>query len=169
MSAALILTLLLAAAVLACVLAAEIQRDALRNVVPSIADQVSDIEFTSIFFTLFPNFHPWGSFNRINYRFRPHGTNPNECIMECIYLAPIPENGEYEPCKEIHWLSADDDWTDAPELGMLAKVFNQDVRNLPLVQEGLKATAKEFVQLADYNETKPRHFQMLLEEWLSRE
>jgi hypothetical protein len=42
------------------------------------------------------------------------------------------------------------------------------VRNLPLVQEGLKASAQEFVQLADYNESKPRHFQMLLEEWLNR-
>ena len=150
------------------VLAAEIQREALKEVIPSIADQIADIEFTSIFFTLFPNFHPWGSFNKINYRFRPHGNNPEECIMECIYLAPIPEDGEYEPCREIHWLGIDDDWTEAPELGMLAKVFNQDIRNLPLVQQGMHATAMENLQLADYNESKPRHFHMLLEDWISR-
>ena len=54
--------------------------------------------------------------------------------MECMYLAPIPENGEYKPCSTIHWLGPDDDWTEAPELGMLAKVFQQDVRNLPYVQ-----------------------------------
>ena len=24
-------------------------------------------------YTIFPNFHPWGSFNRIVYRFRPNG------------------------------------------------------------------------------------------------
>lgn len=148
---------------------ADIQRDAFRSSVPSIADDIADIEFASTFFTLFPNFHPWGSFNKINYRFRPNGTNPEECIMECIFLAPIPESGTYEPCREIHWLSADDDWTEAPELGMLCKVFNQDVRNLPLVQEGLHATAREYVQFADYNETKPRHFQMMLEDWVSRE
>ena len=47
------------------VLAAEIQREALKEVIPSIADEIADIEFTSIFFTLFPNFHPWGSFNKI--------------------------------------------------------------------------------------------------------
>ncbi len=150
------------------VLAAEIQREALKEVIPSIADKIADIEFTSIFFTLFPNFHPWGSFNKINYRFRPHGNNPEECIMECIYLAPIPEDGEYEPCREIHWLGIDDDWTEAPELGMLAKVFNQDIRNLPLVQQGMHATAMENLQLADYNESKPRHFHMLLEDWISR-
>ncbi len=148
---------------------ADFQRDAMRAVVPSIAEDIADIEFASIFFTLFPNFHPWGSFNKINYRFRPNGNNPEECIMECIYLAPIPENGEYEPCREIHWLGADDDWTDAPELGMLCKVFNQDCRNLPLVQEGLHATAMEYLQFADYNETKPRHFEMLLEEWINRD
>ena len=88
--------------------------------------------------------------------------------MECLYLAPIPEDGKYTPCSTIHWLSADDDWTDAPELGMLAKVFNQDVRNLPYVQQGMHALQRDYVQLADYNETKPRHFQMLLEEWIAK-
>jgi phenylpropionate dioxygenase-like ring-hydroxylating dioxygenase large terminal subunit len=150
------------------VLFADIQREALGSVIPSIADKIPDIEFSSVFFTVFPNFHPWGSFNRINYRFRPNGRNVDECIMECIYLAPIPENGDYTPCKEIHWLGPDDDWTDAPELGMLAKVFNQDVRNLPYVQEGLHATAKEHLQFADYNETKPRHLHMLMDEWIAK-
>ena len=147
---------------------AQMQREMLKPVVPSIADQIADIEFSSVFFTVFPNFHPWGSFNSINYRFRPKGRNPDECIMECMFLAPIPEHGDYEPVRQIHWLGPDDDWTDAPELGMLAKVFNQDVRNLPHVQDGLHATAKEYVQFADYNETKPRHLHMLIDEWIAR-
>ena len=88
--------------------------------------------------------------------------------MECIYLAPIPEAGSYQPCSTIHWLGADDDWTDAPELGMLAKVFNQDIRNLPHVQDGMHTLQRDYVQLADYNETKPRHFQMLLEKWVEK-
>ena len=147
---------------------AEMQRAGLRAVIPSVADKIPDIEFSSVFFTVFPNFHPWGSFNSINYRFRPNGNNPDECIMECIYLAPIPENGDYEPVSGIHWLSADDDWVEAPELGMLAMIFNQDTRNLPYVQQGLHATAKEHVQFADYNETKPRHMHMLIDEWIAR-
>ena len=148
---------------------AQTQREALKEVIPSIADQISDIEFASVFFTLFPNFHPWGSFNRLVYRFRPNGRKVDECIMEAIYLAPIPENGApYTPCSTIHWLGADDDWTDAPELGMLAKVFNQDVRNLPYVQEGLHTMPRDYVQFSDYNETKPRHMHMLIDEWISR-
>jgi hypothetical protein len=147
---------------------ADMQRENLRAIIPSVADKIADIEFSSVFFTLFPNFHPWGSFNKIVYRFRPNGNNHEECIMECIFLAPMPENGEYPKAPPIHWLGPDDDWTDAPELGMLAKVFNQDVRNLPYVQDGLNAMARDYVQLADYNETKPRHFHMLLDEWVNR-
>jgi phenylpropionate dioxygenase-like ring-hydroxylating dioxygenase large terminal subunit len=150
------------------VLYAQMQREALRATIPSIADRIADIEFSSVFFTLFPNFHPWGSFNRIVYRFRPHGRNPEECIMECMYLAPIPESGDYTPASAIHWLGPDDDWTDAPELGMLAKVFNQDVRNLPYVQEGLHTMPRDYVQFADYNETKPRHLHQLIEAWIAR-
>ena len=147
---------------------ADMQRDTLREIIPSVADKIADIEFSSVFFTLFPNFHPWGSFNKIVYRFRPNGRNHEECIMECIYLAPMPEDGDYPSAPPIHWLGPDDDWTDAPELGMLAQVFNQDIRNLPYVQDGLNATAKENVQFSDYNETKPRHFHMLLDEWIAR-
>lgn len=81
--------------------------------------------------------------------------------MECMYLSPIPENGEYEPVREIHWLSADDDYTEASELGGLTKVFNQDVRNLPHVYAGMKATSRKHLRFADYNELKLRHWHQL--------
>jgi nitrite reductase/ring-hydroxylating ferredoxin subunit len=148
-------------------MAAQSQREMLRSVIPSVADGIPDIELSSaIFLTVFPNWHPWGSFNRINYRFRPNGDNHEEAIMECMYLAPIPEDGDYTPVSEIHWLDPDDDWTDAVELGGLTKVFNQDVRNLPHVYQGMKATARENLRLGDYNELKLRHFHKLYGEWV---
>jgi hypothetical protein len=51
---------------------------------------------------------------------------------------------------------------------MLAKVFNQDSRNLPYVQQGLHATKMEKLQLASYGETELRHFQKLLDEWIQK-
>ena len=48
------------------------------------------------------------------------------------------------------------------------RAIPQEIRNLPLVQQGMHATAMENLQLADYNESKPRHFHMLLEEWINR-
>ena len=144
-------------------------RESLRPLLGDRVDEFSDAELLdSIYFTVFPNFHPWGSFNQIVYRFRPHGDNPDECIHECMYFSPVPEGEERPPAAPIHWLGADDDWVDAPELGMLAKVFNQDVVNMPYVQKGLKTMKQPYVIFADYGETKPRHFHKLLNEWLEK-
>jgi nitrite reductase/ring-hydroxylating ferredoxin subunit len=144
-------------------------REHFRGILGDEVDQISDAELVdSIYLTVFPNWHPWGSFNQIVYRFRPHGSNPEECIHECMFFAPAPKGEKRPPAAPIHWLGVDDDWTDAPELGLLAKVFNQDVYNVPSVQRGLKTMKQPFVIFADYGETKPRHFHKLLKEWIAR-
>src|SRR5262245_32723846 len=126
-----------------------------------IADaEVSD----SIYYTLFPNFHPWGGYNRIVYRFRPYKNRYDKSVMECYYLSPFA--GERPPPAQTHWLTEEQDWTEAPELGMLARVFNQDSFNLPQVQRGLEAAQYDSVVLARYQETKIRHHHTLLEQWL---
>jgi phenylpropionate dioxygenase-like ring-hydroxylating dioxygenase large terminal subunit len=146
-----------------------LRREGLRPLLGDAADELTDAEMLdSIYYTVFPNFHPWGAYNRICYRFRPYGDDHTRCIMECMYLSPFV--GERPPAAPIHWLDEDDDWTDAPELGALARVFNQDVYNLPQVQAGLEA-AKGVVPtmtFAQYQETKPRHFHMLWEDWVNR-
>ena len=147
---------------------AEPVRESFRKSLGDLMDQVSDAELLdSIYLTVFPNFHPWGSFNQIVYRFRPNGDNPEECIMECMYMTPTPVGQPRPPAPPIHYLSADDDWVAAPELGMLAKVFNQDVVNMPEVQKGLKTMKRPEVILANYGESKPRHFHQLLNQWLA--
>ena len=83
--------------------------------------------------------------------------------MECLYLAPFRE-GERPPAAPIHWLDFDDDWTDAPELGPLARIFNQDSFNLPMVQR-ITLGATTGVTMAVYQETKVRHFHALYD-WL---
>jgi hypothetical protein len=83
-----------------------------------------------------------------------------------MLFLPSP-NGEDRPAPApIHWLEADEDWTEAPQLGLLAKVFNQDFHNLNKVQQGLKNLASQRVRLADYQETKLRHFHELLQQHL---
>ncbi len=149
--------------------AAEPVRESFRRVLGDLMDQVSDAELLdSIYLTVFPNFHPWGSFNNIVYRFRPNGDNPEECIMECMYLGPTPPGEKRAPAAPIHYLGPDDDWVEAPELGMLAKVFNQDVVNMPEMQRGLKTMKRPEIIFANYGETKPRHFHKLLDEWIAK-
>ena len=148
--------------------AAEASRMLLRDACgKDYIDGLCDSELAdSFYYTVFPNFHPWGAFNRIVYRFRPYGDNHEMSIMECMYLAPY-KAGEKPPAAKIHWLGVDDDWCDAPELGALARIFNQDIFNLPKVQRGLKASQKPGVTLANYQEAKIRHFHTLLEKWIN--
>lgn len=148
----------------------DMARHVLRKDLGDAVEQISDAEACdSIFLTVFPNWHPWGSFNRIVYRFRPYGSDPDMCIHECMYFSPVPEGADRPAAASIHWLGVDDDWTEAPELGMLAKVFNQDVHNMPEVQAGLKTMRQPYVMFADYGETKIRHFHHLLDEWIARD
>ena len=142
---------------------AEASRQALKPVVgnrPVADSEVSD----SVYYTMFPNFHPWGGFNRIVYRFRPYGDHHDKSIMECYYLSPFA--GERPAPATTHWLNEADDWSEAVELGALAKVFQQDSFNLPKVQTGLEAAQFTEVVLARYQESKVRHFHELYARWL---
>ena len=130
------------------------------------AQDLSDAEMDdSMIYSVFPNFHPWGSYNRIVYRFRPYENCHDRSIMECLILSPF--TGERPPAAALHLLGPDDDWTLAPELGLLARVFNQDDANLPHVQRGLESGSVDQVVFAEYQETKIRHFHELLGNWLN--
>lgn len=147
-------------------LAAEQSRAGWRQLIGDGADEYCDAEMMdSIDYTLFPNFHPWGGLNRIVYRFRPNGDDHRSSIMEVLFLAPF--SGERPPPAAVHWLDEDQPWTDAPELGMLAKVFDQDTFNMAKVQLGLETTAKPGITLANYQEAKIRWLHQRLGEWVS--
>ncbi len=140
-------------------------RERWRPVVGEQVDEWSDAEFIdNIDYTLFPNFHPWGAYNRIVYRFRPNGNDHRTALMEVFLLAPF--SGERPLPAKITYLGPDDPWTMAPELGMLAKVFEQDSFNMPMVQKGLEQTAKLGVTLANYQESKVRWLHQQLAAWL---
>jgi len=138
----------------------QMNRIQLQASVPSVS-QLSDAEMTdSFYYTLFPNFHPWGAYNRIVYRFRPHENRTNRALMDVLYLAPY--RGRKPANAARHWLDLDEPWTNAPELGGLARVFDQDSFNLGRVQAGLEAATHTHVTFAQYQETKLRHFHSLL-------
>ena len=116
---------------------------------------------------MFPNFHPWGAYNRIVYRFRPYGNDHRRSIMECMFLSPF-EGDDGRRRRRSTGCPTTTTGPSAPELGMLGRVFNQDVYNLPQVQAGLEAMRKPGVTFADYQETKPRHFHAICDEWIAR-
>jgi hypothetical protein len=131
---------------------------------------VTDLELgASIWYSVFPNWYPWSG--PIFYRFRPYGRDPDMSIMECAFMVSLPEGVERPPAATIHWLGADDDWTEAPELGGLAEIFNQDTANIPYVQKGLKSLARgkpsKGITLANYQDIRIRHYHRLLDKLIT--
>lgn len=138
-------------------------RENLREHAGDKADLYCDAELLdSLDYTLFPNFHPWGAFNGIVYRFRPNGNDHRSSIMECIMLAPF--QGERPPAAKVRWLEADEKWSNA--LGYLGKVFDQDSFNMPKVQAGLETTYQSGIVLSGYQESKVRWLHTKLTEWV---
>jgi phenylpropionate dioxygenase-like ring-hydroxylating dioxygenase large terminal subunit len=149
-------------------LGADLSRKRWRPIVGDRVDEMSDAEMMdSLDYTVFPNFHPWGAFNRIVYRFRPNGSDHRTAIMECLFISPF--TGERPKPAEVHWLRDDETFSDAKELGMLGKVFDQDLFNMPNVQRGLESTFKPGVTLANYQESKVRWIQQKLGDWVTSE
>lgn len=149
---------------------ADMNAEFLRGIIGDEVDQYSDAELNDgAFNDLFPNSHPWGGWARIVFRFFPNGSNPEECLMDVMLLAPWPEGKPKPPAAKMKLLSADEPWTNAPELGSLAKIIDQDCGNVPFVQQGLKAKQPPYIWYSAYQEGKIRHFHKLYDEWMGIE
>jgi hypothetical protein len=64
-------------------------------------------------------------------------------------------------------LAPDQKWTAAAELGILGDVFEQDMENLPFVQDGMHASKTGKIQLANYQEIRIRQFHQTMDKYLS--
>lgn len=123
----------------------------------------------AIVYNVFPNFAPWGGFApNIVYRWRPDGRKVDSCVMEVILLKRAPKNAARPPPVPIHWLKDTESWSTATELPILGPVIDQDMGNLPQVQQGLLASATGEVRLSRYHESRIRHFHRTLDKYLSQ-
>jgi len=130
----------------------------------------TDAELLDAFtYNVFPNFAPWGGFMpNIVYRWRPW-PDQDSTLMEVRLLMRVPPGAERPRAPVMRLLGEDEPWTAAGELGhALASVFEQDMANLPYVQDGLKVSKNNRVQLGDYQEIRIRHFHRTLDKYLSR-
>ncbi len=120
-------------------------------------------------YNVFPNWAPWGGFvPNIVYRWRPAG-DADHCLMEVRILMRTPK-GETPPKTAPMFLIPDDEpFTAAAHLigPALAGVFDQDMKNLPHVQTGMKAMTGGKLQLGHYQESRVRHFHATLDKYLA--
>jgi hypothetical protein len=146
---------------------AEATRANMREVLGDAVEELSDTECVDTFFyTAFPNFHPWGSYNRICYQFRPNGDDPETSIMTVLILSPF--TGERPAPAEPMRIPLEGSLLEATQLGPLSRVFYQDEYNVGWVQKGLRTMAetKPGVTFGAYQETKIRHFYAIYRELL---
>jgi len=134
---------------------------------PEMHAEATDAELLDAFvYNVFPHFAPWGGYMpNIVYRWRPW-RDPDHCLMEVRILVRIPEGQPIPHGVPMKMLSEDEPWSTAAELGVLGHVFDQDMDNLPFVQEGLKVSKNGKVQLGDYQEIRIRQFHRTLDKYI---
>jgi phenylpropionate dioxygenase-like ring-hydroxylating dioxygenase large terminal subunit len=122
----------------------------------------------ALVYNVFPNFAPWGGFMpNIVYRWRPW-KDPDHCLMDVRILTRVPPGQSIPRGAPLKFLTDAQPWTAAPELGVLGQVFEQDMQNLPYVQEGLHASKTGEVNLGDFQEIRIRQFHQTLDKYLGQ-
>lgn len=130
---------------------------------------LSDSEaLDQIQYFFFPNVIPWPAVGApLVYRFRPHGDDPNQSLMEVWYLHPVPDDDPHPPVAAELRLEPGAPWASAECLGGYGPVFDQDMPNLTRVQKGLRASRKPTVVFSAYQESRIRHFHRILGEYVT--
>ena len=149
---------------------AQAGREELRRTIGDKADMLCDAEvMDSFYYTLFPNFHPYLSYNQVNQRFKPWGDRHDMCTMEVFYLTPF--KGERPPPAKITFLGPDQSFLDAPELGAAGALIAQDEWNLEKVQKGMHTLqrTKPGLTMGVYQHSQVRHFHNVYERYLGLE
>lgn len=161
--------LTLEAGITARIYAAEVTRQALSNEDGWDYSQVSDAEILdALLYNVFPHMNFWASMApNVVYRWRPNGLDPESSIMDVIILKRAPREGPRpKPIKE-HRLRLDENWSDSPQLGALGPVFEQDMGNLPQVQEGLRSSGTGVVHFSRYQEMRIRLMHQQIERMIA--
>lgn len=132
--------------------------------------QQSDAELIdAIQYTLFPNIVLFRSVGfPVVYRFRPNKHDPDSSIFDMYILHPVPADGRRPlPAEAVDM--GDMTYSEIPELApWLGEIYDQDVGNLALLQQGLKADTKP-VTISRYMESRIRYFHQTLRRYLAKE
>jgi phenylpropionate dioxygenase-like ring-hydroxylating dioxygenase large terminal subunit len=142
-------------------------RDALRNLIGEKADELSDTEaLDAFYYTVFPNLHPFMSYGQTVQLFKPYNDRHDMCTMEILHLRPFA--GERPPPAKPHFVSADENFLTAPELGVSAALLCQDEWNIEKAQRGMHTLqmTKPGLTLGIYQHTQVRHFHNLYERYM---
>lgn len=151
-------------------LAAELARENFGQLYGRDFSNVSETEMIdAISYQLFPSFGLWGGYMpHIAYRWRPWRKRVGETLLEVYIFSPTPPEGEEPAPAKERFLSEDEPWSNAPELGYLGPVYDQDQQNLGPVQQGLEDLGNAgVVQFGRYSEIRLRHLHQMIDRYIA--
>ena len=135
-----------------------------------LSDTSNSEMLDSIEYHLFPNacFFP-GIVIPLIYRFRPLGVD--KCIHDILLLQPIPDNGLRPAPAHKVCLNIEDSYTTVATFreNRLGGVLDQDTENFQRQWAGMRASLKTGETLANYQESRIRHFHKTLDHYLNIE
>ena len=125
------------------------------------------ITLDSIEYFVFPNsfFFPGLSLSMV-YRFRPDPNDLNVSFFDLLIMRPRPLDGAAPEQPEILELDFDDSYTLSPGLGGLGRVYDQDTANMAAQTRGFRASLKRGQTLGNYQESRGRHLQQRVRQYL---
>jgi nitrite reductase/ring-hydroxylating ferredoxin subunit len=147
---------------------AQIKRDMMSAEDGYDYSEAADAEMIdAILYNLNPNLSVWaGHALNIVYRWLP--IDVDHAWMEIRVLKRIPKGKSAPRPAAVHVLGDDEPCTNAPELGLLGGVVEQDMANLPHVQTGLKAGGPDMpVHFARYTEARIRQLHRTIEKMIA--
>lgn len=153
--------------------ARQVMADMFREMFESASDtdlsHVSDTELLDTYsYTFFPNLFlfPGISLPMI-YRFRPDARDHRRTIYEVMFMRPKPRSGDFETA-EVQVLADHQSFAEAQGMDPgFSRILDQDTDNLHAQQEGLEASAKAGLTLADYQEIRVRHFEQTVDRYMA--
>ena len=130
----------------------------------------SDSELLDCFsYNLFPNMFVFPGISLpMVYRFRPDPRDHRKSFYEVLFLRPLPSDGEAPPPPDCQVLEDHQSFKEAegmPEA--FGEILDQDTDNLFLQQEGLEASMKSTITLANYQEVRVRHFEQAIDKYVA--
>jgi hypothetical protein len=151
---------------------ADMFRDMFEKATNADLSAVSDTELLDTYsYGFFPNLYVFPGISLpMLYRFRPDPRNHRRCIYEVMFMRPRPKDGSAVETAEVQILEDHQSFSEAEGMDPgFGHILDQDTDNLYAQQEGLEASAKAGLTLADYQEIRVRHFEQAIDRYMAME
>ncbi|MEM9384807.1 MAG: aromatic ring-hydroxylating dioxygenase subunit alpha [Pseudomonadota bacterium] len=121
-----------------------------------------------LLYTVFPNTAIWAGYGpKLVYRWRPTPGDPEQSIMDIMWMEPVPEGQPKPPPSPKTVVDFDEDMqSQAFGSSSLRLILDQDFANIPEVQRGMKSAKSGHVHFGHYTEARLRYYQRLVDRFI---